>query len=67
MRKTLVAISLLLLIISITKTNAANYSIRELIPVNIETTIVTNRPEYFSKALQNNPFIICCFNDGITK
>ena len=46
--KNIIKIILFLIIISITSANAANYSIRELIPVNIETTIVTDNFSYKS-------------------
>lgn len=52
--KNIIKIVLLLLTISIINTKAANYSIRELIPVNIETTIVTDNFSYKSLYYNNN-------------
>ena len=55
--KNIIKIVLFLIIISITRTNAANYSIRELIPVNIETTIVTDNFSYKS-LYYNNDYVV---------
>jgi len=46
--KKIINLFILLILISITKVDAANYTLKELIPVNIETTIVTDNFSYKS-------------------
>ena len=54
MKNIIKIVLLFVVVVSIIKTNAANYTIKELIPVNIETTIVTDNFSYKSLYYNNN-------------